>query len=117
MRDYGLGDLWVDNIEDVWPPEKITKENDALRRSIPCVKKNNALRITDGVRSMGSEAVRRILQRVKTYKKFTKDDAPYGHRNFGWFLYNKKKIFWTIDDYCGEDGDDLILTVMLADEW
>jgi len=97
--------------------DTIARENDELRHSIPNITKPNVLRITEGIMLMGTESVQKILQRVRASSKFTEDDDPYGHRNFGFFKHRKKKIFWTIDDYGGEDGRNLVLTVMLADEW
>jgi len=97
--------------------DTIAKENDELRHSIPDITKPNVIRITAGIKSMGPESVQKILRRVKVFSKFTGDDDPYGHRNFGCFKHRKKKIFWTIDDCGGEDGHNLVLTVMLADEW
>ena len=115
----GLGLAYIDMNDDyhIWLRNTIAKENDELRHSIPNITKPNVLRITEGIKSMGHESVQNILRRVRTFSKFTEDDDPYGHHNFGYFRHRGKKIFWTIDDYGGEDDCNLILTVMLADEW
>ena len=115
----GLGLGYIDKNDEyhIRLRDMIAKENDELRRSIPDITKPNVIRITAGIKSMGPESVQKILRRVKTFSKFTGDDDHYGHRNFGYFKHRKKKIFWTIDDYGGEDWHNLVLTVMLTDEW
>ena len=115
----GLGLARIDMNDEyhIRSRDTIAKENDELRHSIPDITKPNVIRITAGIKSMGPESVRKILRKVKTFSKFTGDDDHYGHRNFGCFRHRGKKIFWTIDDYGGEDDCNLVLTVMLTDEW
>jgi len=112
----GLGLAYID-MEDAYHIrlcDTIARENDELRHSLPYIWKPNALRVTKGVQLLGPYL---ILKKVKAYNDFPEDDDPCGHHNFGWFMHKSKKIFWTIDDYGGEDGLHLALTVMLADEW
>lgn len=122
MRECSSGGLGLAHIDmedgyHIRLRNEIAGENDDLRHSIPDITKPNVLRITEGIMLMGPESVQNILRRVRTFSKFTEDDDPYGHHNFGCFKRHKKKIFWTIDDYGGEDCCNLVLTVMLADEW
>ncbi len=95
--------------------------NDALRQSLPNLAPPNLLLITRGIATLGSEAVREILQEVKEFNDFSEDNDPWGEHDFGSFCYQSeepgKKIFWKIDDYAGQEGYNLVLTVMLAEEY
>ena len=48
---------------------------------------------------------------------FTEDNDPWHEHDFGAFEYKGEKMFWKIDDYHGNEGYDLVLTVMLASEY
>jgi len=91
--------------------------NDALRASIPEIHPPNRLLLTRGIAGLGVEDVHKILMKVKNFDEFNEDNDPYGEHDFGSFDYNGEKIFWKIDDYDGEDGWNLILTVMFASEY
>ncbi len=95
--------------------------NDALRQRIPNVVPPNLLVITRGIADLGPEGVREILQQVKEFNDFSKDNDPWEEHDFGSFSYQseepQKKIFWKIDDYAGQEGYNLVLTVMLAEEY
>ena len=93
------------------------KTNDALRARIPFVSPPDALLVTRGISVFGPEAVYEILLRVKHFKIFNQDNDPWGEHDFGSFNYNGEKIFWKIDDCQGYEGYNLILTVMLAEEY
>jgi len=58
-----------------------------------------------------------ILQKVREFSTFTPDNDPWGEHDFGSFEHDGQKVFWKIDDYNGQDGYRLVLTVMLADEY
>jgi hypothetical protein len=89
----------------------------ALRARIPCVQKPDVLTITSGINSLGPEAVAGILAEVRDFKDFNEDNDPRKEHDFGCFTYAGNKVFWKIDDYDGEDGYRLVLTVMLAEEY
>lgn len=95
--------------------------NDALRQRIPNVAPPNVLVITRGIADLGPEAVRGILRQVKEFNDFSEDNDPWQEHDFGSFSYQseepEKKIFWKIDDYAGQEGYNLVLTVMLAEEY
>ena len=95
--------------------------NDALRQSIPNVALPNLLVITRGIADLEPEAVREILEEVKEFNDFSVDNDPWEEHDFGSFSYQseepEKKIFWKIDDYAGQEGYNLVLTVMLAEEY
>ena len=95
--------------------------NDALRQSIPNIAPPNLLVITRGIADLGSKAVAEILVKVKEFNDFNEDNDPWGEHDFGSFLYQSeetgKKIFWKIDDYAGQEGYNLVLTILLAEEY
>ena len=94
-----------------------SKTNDALRESIPYVSRPNLLLITSGVDALGLEAITEIFQKVRDFNSFNEDNDPYAEHDFGAFDYKSKKIFWKIDDFRGTEGYDLVLTILLADEY
>ncbi|MCD6311859.1 MAG: DUF3768 domain-containing protein [Elusimicrobia bacterium] len=122
MENYSSGGLGLRYIDmndgyHIRLRDTIAKENDELRRSIPDITKPNIIRITEGIKSMGHKSVQNILRRVRTFSKFTENNDPCGHHNFGCFRYRGKNIFWTIDNCGGKDVYNLVLTVMLDSEW
>ena len=58
-----------------------------------------------------------VMDRVKQYDTFTADNDPWKEHDFGAFEFEGEKIFWKIDDYQGEEGLQLVLTIMLAEEY
>ena len=99
------------------PSKEIAKRNDVLRRNIPCVSPPNLLVLTRGVATLGEAEISEILNKVKKFDKFTKGNDPWGEHDFGALEHNGRKFFWKIDDYGGHEGYNLILTIMLAEEY
>lgn len=94
------------------------RTNDALRKSIPFITKPNALLLTRGIYdTFNDEEVACILEKVKSFDDFHEDNDPWGEHDFGSFVFKEKKIFWKIDDYQGQEGYGLVLTIMLAEEY
>ena len=93
------------------------QRNDALRAMIPLIAMPNTLGLTRGVAALPSSEVAEILEGVKGFNEFNEDNDPWGEHDFGCFTHGGQKLFWKIDDYQGTDGYDLVLTVMLADEY
>jgi hypothetical protein len=93
------------------------QNNDALRASIPQVSPPNRLLFTRGVIALGVEDVHEILMKVKNFDDFNESNDPYGEHDFGSFNHKGEEIFWKIDDYEGMEGYNLILTIMLAEEY
>jgi len=67
-----------------------------------------------------------LMQQIRAYDNFTKDNDPYGERDFGSLVWRGEKVFWKIDCYndklsCYEDPLSptckRVMTVMLADEY
>lgn len=93
------------------------KTNDALRQTIPLVTEPNLFLMTRGITSLDFNEVMEILEKVKNFKDFNEGNDPWKEHDFGSFEHNGKKIFWKIDDYAGHEGYNLVLTVMLAEEY
>jgi hypothetical protein len=93
------------------------KTNDQLRKRIPLIEPPDLLVITSGVASLGEGSVARILQKVRNFNNFNKDNDPYKEHDFGLFTHRGETIYWKIDDYAGQDGYNLVLTVLLAEEY
>lgn len=91
--------------------------NDALRASIPNISPPNLLLVTKGIIALGPEAVSEILLKVKNFNNFNQENDPWGEHDFGSFDYKGRKIFWKIDDYQGQGGYNLVLTILLAEEY
>ena len=83
---------------------------------------------TAGIDSMEFIDVVNIMEKVRHFNNFTKDNDPYGEHDFGSFDYKGQKIFWKIDYYdknnqylsenpANSDVTNRVLTVMLADEY
>ena len=79
---------------------------------------------TAGIDSMEFIDVVNIMEKVRHFNNFTKDNDPYGEHDFGSFDYKGQKIFWKIDYYdknnqylsenpANSDVTNRVLTVML----
>jgi hypothetical protein len=91
--------------------------NDQLRQKIPYILPPDILVVTAGIASLGQDEVGEILRKVKDFNSFNPDNDPYQEHDFGLFDHNGDKIYWKIDDYNGQYGYNLLLTVMLAEEY
>lgn len=101
--------------------------NDALRADLSDASLGLVV-VTDGVRSLGHEAVRAILGYVRDFDRFEEGNDPHQEHDFGAFEYEADSIFWKIDYYdtdfrCGSEDPasaadtKRVLTVMLASEY
>lgn len=84
--------------------------------------------LTAGIRANMPQDIATILNKVLTFKDFTKDNDPYGEHDFGAFDFKGRKIFWKIDYYdrnfefaspdaANPAAINRILTIMYADEY
>ena len=89
---------------------------DLLRKSIPFVYKPNVLLLTRGIVHSGMD-LDEVLRRVREFNDFREENDPWREHDFGGIALDGNKIFWKIDDYGGQDGYDLVLTIMLAEEY
>ena len=97
--------------------KEIARRNDLLRRSIPCVSPPNLVVLTRGVASLEQAEINQVLEKVRDFNEFTEQNDPWGEHDFGAFEHNGQRFFWKIDNYGGHGGYNLILTIMLAEEY
>lgn len=96
---------------------------DALRKAAPHPPWPHQVFATIGVSTLADEhpdpdyAWQTIWDSVREFNTFTEDNDPHGEHDFGAFECLGVKMFWKIDDHGGMDGFELVLTVMLAEEY
>jgi uncharacterized protein DUF3768 len=54
---------------------------------------------TSGISALPPAEQSAIRQKVETFSDFSKDNDPYGERDFGSFEHNGHGVFWKIDYY------------------
>jgi len=103
---------------------RIRRLNDALRTQ----HRGGSIVVTSGVADLGSDAVRTILNTIATFEGFDEGNDPYGERDFGSVVFDRKKILFKIDYYDrslrlhSPDAADpkvtaRVMTIMLAHEY
>jgi hypothetical protein len=103
--------------------QKVAQLNDAHRRR-PGV----GWVMTAGVQALGALAVARAVEAVRTFDAFSRDNDPYGERDFGAFEIEGRRLFWKIDYYdlsltmgSPDPADPAVtrrvLTLLLAEEY
>jgi len=101
---------------------KIRALNDRARQSFTGCR----VVITQGVQAMDDMAD--VLDQVRWYDAFTRDNDPYHEHDFGSFRYAGETVFWKFDYYDVDmtmhspDPSDptvttRVLTIMLADDY
>lgn len=101
--------------------------NDALRADLGDASLGLVV-VTSGIRSLGPEALRAILIRVRDFDAFDEGNDPHREHDFGAFEFEADSIFWKIDCYNrtldagSEDPASVtdtkrVLTIMLANEY
>lgn len=104
--------------------KKIRELNDNLRQNFT----GGRVLITRGVAELPTDKQLEIMEKVRNFSNFNKDNAPYGEHDFGAFDFNGVTYFWKIDyydlnyEYLSIDPSDQtitnrVLTIMLADEY
>lgn len=104
--------------------QSITEQNDDFRLH----PSKGTFCLTSGIRALGAECVREIINIVRHFNNFNVDNDPYGEHDFGAFYYRGRQIFFKIDNYDREFlylSPDVsnprltnkVLTVMLAEEY
>ena len=97
---------------------KVAKLNDAFRRS------GSGVMVTLGVQTL--EDLSGLIDAVRRFSDFTKNNDPYGEHDFGSIVWYDEKVFWKIDYYDQklEYGEEplspkckRVMTVMLASEY
>ena len=103
---------------------KIRELNDAFRTSFI----GGQIMLTNGVASLPPRTSASVLEGVKTFHTFTKDNDPNAEHDFGSMSIDGAKFFWKIDYYDASlqfgapDPRDpaitsRVLTIMCADEY
>ena len=103
---------------------KIAFLNDGLRRTFA----RGKVVMTDGVGALPEDVLTQVLERVRHFDEFTKDNDPHGEHDFGTFELAGVSYFFKIDYYApdmeggSEDPADpekttRVLTIMRADEY
>ena len=77
----------------------------------------DTLVVTGGLAAAFPDDLPSILTKVKEFSTFTEDNDPWHEHDFGAFEYKGEKMFWKIDDHRGNEGYNLVLTVMLASDY
>ena len=104
--------------------QSIALLNDQARTTLT----NCKLIITQGIDSLGNDAVDCIFNLVKSFDDFSERNDPFGEHDFGAFEYEGNTIFWKIDYYDldlinqSPDPSDphvtrRVLTIMLGEEY
>jgi hypothetical protein len=84
--------------------------------------------LTQGILTLGGEAQRIILERVRGFDDFCTDNDPHGEHDFGSFDHEGHRVAFKIDyydlslTYGSENPADAsvtrrVMTIMLMDEW
>jgi hypothetical protein len=98
--------------------------NDSLRRTFT----GGKVVMTQGVATLPEAELAQVLDRVRTFDQFTKDNDPHGEHDFGNFVEGGVTFFFKVDYYApdmeggSEDPADpdkttRVLTIMRADEY
>jgi uncharacterized protein DUF3768 len=103
---------------------KIALLNDSLRRTFTA----GQVVMTLGVAALAEDELAQVLERVRAYDEFTKDNDPHGEHDFGNLVVAGVTYFFKVDYYApdmeggSEDTADpektmRVLTIMRADEY
>lgn len=84
---------------------------------ISCRVGNNQVVITPGIISLGSDAVFQIIKKVINFKDFNERNDPWNEHDMGFFDHSSGKIMWKIEDYQGYQKTELVLTIMMGEEY
>lgn len=104
--------------------QSIAKQNDDFRLH----PSKGTFCLTSGIRALGKDCVREIIDIVRNFNSFNEDNDPYGEHDFGSFYYHNRQIFFKIDNYDREflylspdvtnpKLTNKVLTIMLAQEY
>ena len=104
--------------------ERIRELNDGFRQTFT----GGTVVLTQGVEALGPEVKTEVLQSVRQYDRFDRDNDPHGEHDFGNFEIAGARFFFKIDYYNlemdggSEDPADpakttRVLTVIKAEEY
>ena len=103
---------------------RIRTANDIFRQTLS----GGEVFCTSGIVALGTLTQLEVLDKVRAFKNFDKENDPHEERDFGSFKHNGQRIFWKIDYYDQElqggspepanaEVTRRVLTVMLASEY
>ena len=103
---------------------RIRELNDAFRKTFV----GGRVMLTAGVNALPDADRAALLDKVRTFDEFTKDNDPHGEHDFGNFVVGSVTYFFKVDYYApdmeggSEDPADpekttRVLTIMRADEY
>ena len=98
--------------------------NDSLQRTFT----GGKVVMTQGVAALAEDELAHVLEGVRAFDEFTKDNDPHGEHDFGSFVVGAVTYFFKVDYYApdmeggSEDPADpakttRVLTIMRADEY
>jgi hypothetical protein len=104
--------------------KRIQALNDQFRKTF----QGGKVVMTRGIQALGDGAVADILNQVRVFSNFNKDNDLYGEHDFGSFTAHGEKVFFKLDYYDAacEFGSSnpadpavttRVLTIMLASEY
>ncbi len=103
---------------------KIRQHNDQFRQT----GRGGRIMLTSGIQALGQQAIMEIMAKIRAFNNFTKDNDPYGERDFGKIEHNGETVFWKMSyydramEFGSNDPSDpavtmRVMTVMLAEEY
>lgn len=103
---------------------RIRELNDVFRNTFT----GGQVMLTSGVSDLPPKSQLAVIDSVKSFATFTKDNDPNGEHDFGSITVEDEKFFWKIDyydasrEYGSLDPSDptvttRVLTIMLADKY
>ena len=106
----------------------VAELNDMFRSGQSEIEIPGRIVMTHGVAALGEEAVQEVLQKVRDFNDFKKDNDPYGEHDFGKIMHNDEAFYFKLDyydpnlQYHSEDKTDLektvrVMTIMLVTEY
>lgn len=83
--------------------------------------------LTRGVAALAPDTLAQLINAVRTFDTFTRDNDPWGEHDFGGILLDGQQYFWTINaydlnlEYGSPDPTDptvtrRLLTILMAEE-
>jgi Protein of unknown function (DUF3768) len=104
--------------------EKIRALNDEFRRTFH----GGKVMMTSGINALADGVKARVLEKVRTFDAFSRDNDPHQEHDFGAFEEGGYKVFFKLDyydaamEFGSEDPADpstttRVLTIMLASEY
>src|SRR6266567_6425848 len=77
---------------------RIAALNDTFRTTLQA----GCVLVTSGIRALGEEAIRAVLDQVRSFSAFDPDNDPHEEHDFGSFDHRGQAIFWKIDYFDAE---------------